>query len=230
MKPSIEQAKIASIARHYEAEGYKVFARLAGYEKPPRMGTHEPDLLVRKGEETIVIAIKTGSVDKERQVMIEQLARYASGTKGMRFDLVVTNPKPDRAQRGARDSRLLMEMRRSLLQTLDATVASQPKAFLVISGLVVEDLLRGVAEHREHLLAGLEGDRFEEQPLDIAGLANHLMERHLISEAARDFFVEVLQLRNAVIHGVIEPVTNLRLIHSRIKSLAKDYGWHLGHT
>jgi hypothetical protein len=230
MKPSLEQAKIASLARHYEAEGYKVFARLAGYEKPPRMGMYEPDLVVRKGEETIVIAVKTGSVDKERQLVIEQLARYASGTEGMRFDLVVTNPKPDRAQRNARDSRLLMEMRRSLLQALEATVASQPKAFLVISGLVVEHLLRSVAEQREHRLTGREGDRFEEQPLDMSGLANHLMERHLISEAARNFFVEVLQLRNAVIRGVIEPVTNLRLIHSRIKTLAKDYGWHLDHT
>lgn len=89
-----ELARITKLARDYRARGYKVFAELAGYESPDNISGVKPDLVAKKGDETIIIEVKTRDTTKSSKDKMEKLARYADGIPGARFDFVMTNPRP----------------------------------------------------------------------------------------------------------------------------------------
>lgn len=89
-----ERTRIAKLARDYKARGYQVYAELAGYESPDNIVGVKPDLVAKKGDETIIIEVKTRDTTKSGKDKIEKLARYAKSIPGARFDLVMTNPRP----------------------------------------------------------------------------------------------------------------------------------------
>ncbi len=98
MKKSVdrdrEQIRIYKLAREYKNRGYQVFAELEGYESPDTISGIKPDLVAKKGDETVIIEVKTRDTTKSSRNRIEQLARYAEDIPGTRFDFVMTNPRP----------------------------------------------------------------------------------------------------------------------------------------
>lgn len=89
-----ELVRIKELAREYKARGYKVFAELTGYQSPDSISGVKPDLVAKKGDETIIIEVKTRDNTRNNKNKIETLARYADSTHGARFDFVMTNPRP----------------------------------------------------------------------------------------------------------------------------------------
>ena len=98
MKDSLDRdrqiARISKLARDYKNLGYQVFAELTGYKSPDVISGVKPDLVAKKGDETIIIEVKTRDTTKSNKDKIEQLARYADSRPGTRFDFVMTNPRP----------------------------------------------------------------------------------------------------------------------------------------
>ena len=78
MKQSIEQRKVASLARQYRERGYKVFAQLHGYPKPESYGSFVPDLVVERGDEKILIEVVSSMTIKDQHPAITELARRAA--------------------------------------------------------------------------------------------------------------------------------------------------------
>ena len=85
-----EARRVARLAREYRQQGYEV-------ERNVPMGDGlNADLRVRKGDQTIVIAVETWeSIRKDGEGTVE-LARRLTGVPGMRFDLVMTAPRKRR--------------------------------------------------------------------------------------------------------------------------------------
>lgn len=217
MKQSAEERKIASLARQYRNEGYKVYAQLKGYSKPELFGDYQPDLVVTKRGETIIIEVETSSTAKERKRAIEEFAKRAAEAEGVRFDLVITKSRLRRSTRESRNSKLLRKLYRGILNTLDLTIDKQPYAFYILCGLLLEHLLITLAEKRD----------IERSPrLSPPQLADRLTEEGVISSSVREFAIQLWQQRNAAVHGHIRYIsgTNQRDARDKIVSLVKNYG------
>ena len=218
MRWTIEERKLSELARRYLAEGYEVFTQLEGYPKPEKYGKYRPDLVAQKGNETIIIEVKSSTSGKERLDAIDQLASYASEMEGVRFDLVVTNPRTTKKELQSRDSQVLKELRARLLHTLNVTAESQPAIFLATCGLLLEHLLATLAA---------ESEPQEARPRNPVELAKHLSRKGVISKSTREFVLEIWPLRNAAVHGPMKPIPRSRLktIRRKILSLVRNYGW-----
>jgi len=216
MKQSVEKRKIASLVRQYKNEGYEVLMQPSTARMLPPFGNYRPDLVVQKGDETIVIEVVSSKTSKEKERAVEHFAEYAAKNKGVRFDIIVTNPRPTKRQRQNRDSILLDLLEKSLLKTLDETVDAQPQIFVVICCIIVENLLNGLAASDEEL---------SERNRPLIALARRLREKEVISDSALNFVVQIWELRNAVMHGGAHPETSAQLlnIYQKTKSLLKIY-------
>jgi len=84
-----EHRKVLQLAREYTRKGYEVSC-----EVPLGKNKLRADLVARKGNETIVIEVKTSDSLRAEKGEISQLAKYvATSIPGARFDLVLTNPR-----------------------------------------------------------------------------------------------------------------------------------------
>ena len=91
-----ERRKIVELASDYKAKGFEVSANVHGFESPRTIKGIKPDLVAIKGDEIIIVEVKTSASAKRSKETIEQLARYAKESPGTRFDLVITNPRTRR--------------------------------------------------------------------------------------------------------------------------------------
>jgi hypothetical protein len=212
-----EVKKIASLARQYAADGYQVYAHAPGFSVPEAIRGYTPDLVLKKDNETIIIEVKTTSMSLNKQKAIEEIARYAAETNGVRFDLVVTNPKKKRLE-----SRLnqLGALRENLWHTLESAIRlEQYKVFCTVAAIVLEDILVGAAARRS----------WSEWPAqrELPKIADALCQNKIISESVSSFAHEVWKLRNAAVHGSAIEIdrTECNQVFTKLSRLADDYGW-----
>lgn len=215
MKQSTEQRKIASLARQYQSEGYEVVTEPRNSTLSPLLGNYQPDLVVRKGDEVIIIEVVSSKTAKEKRAAIEQLARYAHGQKGIRFDLVVTNIRRTRQGKQNRDSKLLKLLRESMLREIGAMVQSNPTASMILCSVLVENLLRGLVGDDPGLL---------ERDISMLELADWLGHRGTISRSAQTFVTELSTARNTVLHDADRAsVASASDFYQKTKSLLRNY-------
>src|SRR4051794_27633987 len=88
----VERTKALDIARKYKTKGYTVHSRHGSYGRPTPINGLSPDLVVQKGDETIIIEVKSKASLKRSEESLKQLAHYAQDTPGVRFDIVIANP------------------------------------------------------------------------------------------------------------------------------------------
>lgn len=213
MKQSVEARKIASLARQYENEGYEVVVQPSRSIIPGLR--YSPDLIVRRGDEMILIEVVSSKSSREKQTAIEFIAKYASEQKGVRFDLVVTNPRVTKGRRQNRDSILLKLLQQHLARELDETARSHPAAAIIICCILVESLLHGLANGESGL---------QNRNMQFVQLAHGLEERGIISVSATKFVTELWQARNAVLHDPRRVQSmDVRPIYEKTKSLLRNY-------
>lgn len=193
---NLEKKKIAELARHYKALGYQVYAELHGFDIPGNVEDVRPDIVVRKGDETIIIEVKTRDSAKRDKHLIERLARYAERVPGARFDLVMTNPRPQ-----SKTSVKLKVLREELatiygglLTEIEAALGSYNFDLVVILCFrLLEGFLAGLAEENDvHVEFG--GSNLQR-------LAEALANKKIVSRAVEELARELQALRNAMVHG-----------------------------
>ncbi|MBI2886120.1 MAG: hypothetical protein HYY02_02810 [Chloroflexi bacterium] len=86
-----ERHKVAQLALEYRRKGYEV---LSDALLPD--GKLRADLLVRKGDQVIVIEVTSSKSLHSQRNAVSQLAAYVATLPGARFDLVLTNPRKRR--------------------------------------------------------------------------------------------------------------------------------------
>jgi hypothetical protein len=92
-KASFERRKLLELIREYSKLGYEVYAEYKGYPRPYKIGEFVPDLILKKGNQMIIVEIATKQDLRDLSKKTEQFARYAEEHDSARFDLVLTNPK-----------------------------------------------------------------------------------------------------------------------------------------
>ena len=149
---SREYKKIVQLARDYSDQGYKVLANISGYDSPDLIGNWEPDIIILKDENIIIIEVTTSESRKENKEKIKYLAEYAKSHKNIQFDLVVTNPRPKSSNKN-RLKTLEEEfsfLEKSLLNNLEETVRSNRiEIAIVLAYHLLEKLLLQAAAKKD---------------------------------------------------------------------------------
>jgi hypothetical protein len=178
------------IARRYEADGYEVTVEPAPEQLPEPLASYHPDLLVRKGGETVLIEIKSRAELQKKE--LEELAAAVRQLPGWRLELVLARPDapvavPEDSVPWDQD-----DVRAALQQAADLLRSHYNAAALLLAWSAVEAALRLVAE-RERI--PLERD-------DAAYILKRLATSGAIAGEQYHELRAAMELRNAMAHGL----------------------------
>jgi Holliday junction resolvase len=76
---------IEQIAEEYLQKGYDI-------SKEEHLGEYQPDLVAKKGDETIVIEVKSGKMTPDKKEAIKQLGNYVRRHNNFRFLVAIATP------------------------------------------------------------------------------------------------------------------------------------------
>jgi len=187
---SPERQRARAIAEEYRSRGYEVIEEPSPAQLPDFLSGYRPDLLVRKGDEAIVVEVKSrSSLAKDAQ--IRNLAQLLQTTPHWNFELVVVGEgERISAPEGARPFE-----RDDILRGIEAAERLLESGFSEAALL----LAWSTAEATVRLLIEEEGI-----------VLDHLNPPYILKQAvmngviARDeynFLTNVIKYRNALVHG-----------------------------
>jgi hypothetical protein len=91
-----EQKKVRELANEYRRDGYSVITNPTVSDLPSQLRAVEADLLVSKGDEHILVEVKSRASLRNTS-QLESIARQLMELPGWRLELVVTNPATSEA-------------------------------------------------------------------------------------------------------------------------------------
>jgi len=186
----LERERLLELAQEYRQKGYEVLLPPKPEDLPDFLEGYQPDMVVRRGEEAVVIEVKTSRSLTSLQYL-RGLARAIEEHPGWRFELVVTNPEGvDYPICDIEDSLQKHEIT-TQLKVARELVAQHPESALLLAWSLTEASLR--------LLASQEGLRLKDfKPLH---LLKTLAVEGVISKTEYQSLMNALALRNAIAHG-----------------------------
>jgi len=185
-----EAKRIQELAREYQERGYEVAIEPKSEQLPSSLADFRPDLLVRRGDDVVVVEVKSrGSLGDPK---LQQLANAVREQPGWRFEVVLL--KPESEFPGARP--WSAEEIEDRLREVEATSsAGHTEAALLLAWSAAEATLR--------LLAAKERLALERQ--DAPYILRLLVTRAVITREEHRRLWDLLQVRNAVAHGLKPP-------------------------
>lgn len=187
---SRERQRARVLAEEYRQRGYEVIAEPSQEQLPDFLSGYHPDLLIRKGDEAIVVEVKSrASLAKEPHV--RELARLLRTKPHWSFELIVVGEEEQvRAPEGARPFG-----REDIFRSIEAAErlvgSGFPEASLLLAWSALEATVRLLTEE-EHIVL----DRLT--PLHILKQA---VMNGVISRDEYRFLTKIMEYRNALIHG-----------------------------
>ncbi len=187
---SPERQRARAIAEEYRSRGYEVIEEPSPAQLPDFLSGYRPDLLVRKGDEAIVVEVKSrSSLAKDAQ--IRNLAQLLQTTPHWNFELVVVGEgERISAPEGARPFE-----RDDILRGIEAA----------------ERLLESGFSEAALLLAWSTSEATVRLLIEEEGIVlDHLNPPYILKQAvmngviARDdynFLTNIIKYRNALVHG-----------------------------
>jgi len=187
---SPERQRVRAIAEEYRSRGYEVIEEPSPAQLPEFLSGYRPDLLVRKGDEAVVVEVKSrSSLAKDAQ--IRDLAQLLQTKPHWNFELVVVaEAERISAPEGARPFE-----RDDILRGIEAAERLLESGFSEAALL----LAWSTAEATVRLLIEEEGI-----------VLDHLNPPYILKQAvmngviARDdynFLTNIIKYRNALVHG-----------------------------
>lgn len=186
----LERQRARALAEEYRSRGYEVIEVPSPEQLPDFLAGYRPDLLIRKGDEAIVVEVKSrSSLGKNPQ--IRELARLLGSKPHWNFELVVVS---EEEQLSAPEGTRPFE-REDILRGIEATErlleAGFAEAALVLAWTTSEAAVRLLTEAE-----GIELDRHT--PLYVLKQA---VMHGVISRDEYNFLTNVMKYRNALAHG-----------------------------
>lgn len=194
-----ETTKIRQLARDYEKRGYEVLLEPYGSQLPDFMKNYRPDMIVRKGDEQLVVEVKMGnSSAKKNQIM--QIADLVKEHDGWELELIVMKPRPTATYEipiGKETSSIITwrEIEQKASQALKLVEEGYDEAAMLIAWIAIEGAARQ--------LALSEKIRTEGKPT--AQVVKSLVTYGLITNTKYNQLIKWLNLRNNIIHGIQHP-------------------------
>ena len=188
---NLERERLLKLAEEYREKGYEVFFHPNIEDLPEFLNNYRPDMIVRKGEENVVIEVKSrSSLNSSSNQYLGNLAQAVERHPGWRFELVMTNPEDTTYSPKAEGSLQEHEIE-SHLQIARQLTTQHPELALLYSWSLVEATLRLIAQKEEVSL-----ERF-----DPRYLINQLVTEGVISKSEYQLLMNLLSLRNSIAHG-----------------------------
>jgi len=188
---NIERERLLKLAEEYRDKGYEISFHPNPEDLPNFLKNYRPDMIVRRGDEAVVIEVKSrSSLNSSSSQYLRNLARVIEQHPGWRFELVMTNPEDAMYSLKAEGSLQEHEIE-SRLQVARQLVTQHPESAILYSWSLVEATLRLIAEKE-----GLSLQRFD--PLY---LVKQLATEGVISRSEYQLLMNALSLRNAIAHG-----------------------------
>jgi len=192
---AIEAASEAELARQiaedYRAKGYEVTMQPAQNELPPSLSAYRPDILARRGDEAVVVEIRSRPTSR-RQPPLEGLAKAVRALPGWRFELVMAEPDIAFPLPGRTLPWTTSEACKALDEADRLLEAGHAEAALLMAWAGAEAALRLVAKRE-----GVDTRRSE---------ANFLLDRltteGVLGQREYQALRGALALRNAIAHGL----------------------------
>lgn len=186
-----ERERLLKLADEYRDKGYAVSFHPIPEDLPDFLRSYRPDMIVRRGEEAVVIEVKSrSSLSSSSTQYLRNLAQAVEQHPGWRFELVVTNPDDTTYSQKAEGSFQEHEIR-SRLQVAKQLSEQHPESAILYSWSLVEATLRLIAEKEEISL----------QRFDPLYLVKRLTTEGVISRSEYQILMNALSLRNAIAHG-----------------------------
>lgn len=189
METSIASAatrRVEEIAQEYKDKGYEVLVEPDAPQLPGPLAGFRPDLMVRRGDEVVVIEVKSRASlgDPRLQALAEAVRRQP----GWRFELVLLRPEPGPPG----TTEWTAEDVADSLRQVESLLRSGHQAAAIL-------LVWSAAEATLRLLA--HGERLALDREDAPYLLKMLASRAVITREQHDRLWDILQSRNAVAHG-----------------------------
>jgi uncharacterized protein YutE (UPF0331/DUF86 family) len=187
---SPERQRARALAEEYRSRGYEVIEEPSPAQLSDFLSGYRPDLLVRKGDEAIVVEVTSrSSLAKDAQ--IRDLAQLLQTTPHWHFELVVVGEgermsAPEGARPFARDD---------ILRGIEAAEK------LLASGFSEAALLSAwaTAEATVRLLIEAEGIVLDQ--LNPPYILKQAVMHGMIARDEYNFLTNVIKYRNALVHG-----------------------------
>jgi uncharacterized protein YutE (UPF0331/DUF86 family) len=190
LKVSIdEKRKISELALEYQSHGYEVEFDATLPELPKSLKWFKPDLVARRGDETVILEVKSYAEISQNHKFAE-LVEYLNRLPGWRFEVVVVKPKTDR-QRAKLELLNIKEINRLHSISAELTRTKNVSLGLIAIWISVEAMLRHLAKIGEVKLEN-QSTRY---------VLKKLLSYGLLSQKAYQSFNECLDYRNQLIHG-----------------------------
>ena len=192
MEPTIalEKQRAQTIAQEYRSKGYDVIEEPASGQLPDFLSGYNPDLLIRKDNETVVVEVKTRS-SLTKDPSIRDLARLIQAKSGWSFELVVVGEmeKPSSPE-GARPFE-----REDVLQRIEEAER------LLALGFAEAALLIAWSASEATVRVLIEEEGISVEPFNPLHILNRAATDGVISRDDYRFLTDARKYRNALVHG-----------------------------
>ena len=207
-----ERQRIERIAEEYRSKGYDVIVKPSGPDLPPFLGDQHPDLIARRGDERLVIELKSPS-SKTAPEKVRGLAEKIEREPGWKFVLIAPSPAEELLPGGQLPLLSAPEVEQRLRQASRLLGSDQQEAAILLAWAAVEGQLRGLARQEEIALP---------RP-DTPTLLRQLVSLGLVDREQHRMLNEAYKARSAVAHGFRSQTELEPAIHALIE-LSKELG------
>jgi len=216
---SLEQQRIEEIASKYQQQGYEVIAEPRPDQVLPSLSefSSQIDLIARKGNELVVIEVKSRASLMENN-RIQELAQIIEQHENWRFELALIS-EPEKViddTEGLEGKMQGLNLAAGMKQAKALLEAGFEASALVVAWAVIEAALRELAA-REKVTFNVQSSP--------AQLIKNLAFLGLIAEKDYDSVWNAMKLRNGIVHGFEaegdfkQTIQQLFLISSKIAKI-----------
>jgi hypothetical protein len=211
-----EREQLLKIANKYRNQGYEVTFHPNSEDLPSFLKNYRPDMIVRRGEETVVVEVKSrSSLSSLPPHYLSGLAEVIEKHQSWRLDLVMDNSEDDSPYPSRSEGSLQKQDIESRLAIAKQIVSQNLESSILYVWSLVEATLRLISEKEELSL----------KKIDPLSLVKQLTYEGIISRSDYQLLMNALALRNAVAHGFKTSQLTLNSVYELIEvteNLLKD--------
>ena len=207
---SLENKRIKEVAKEYLEKGYEIFIEPNPKNLPDFLKNYRPDILAIKGNEKIVIEVKSSMSINKSKYLIE-LANRIENNEGWKFELVITNPKKKKIERNIPSLDIIQDKLNSIYQLNNE---NQIDAAFILSWATFEAATRK--------LLSIEQPNSKPELVPNA-LIKQLYSFGIIGRMDYNHLNNISKKRNEIVHGFFdENKTETKEYSQRLTTIIKD--------
>lgn len=205
-----EDKKVHDLAREYRSQGYEVVLQPKGNRWSNILGNFVPDLIAHRGEEHIIIEVKSRDTISNSERLAE-VAQRIEGLPGWSLELVVTNPQSSKTFDGS--SLDPYSLKKRLAEANKLLSKNSYEAALVLGWSAAEAALRVMAKN----------EKVSSRPGNARHLLKFLYTRGLFAERDFELLDSAYLKRSEIVHG-FEVKTAKNVVRSFLDAVSRLVG------